>query len=162
MSATSALSLILSLNDGLFLYDDCAGRGRMANILICNPVAVLLVVGMILGNLDPICAIFDQRPAAHSFLCFALGAGINLEIKDKRRTCRNSCFGVLTTFVGGFNIRAQIVCWRNWHCRGGGLQHRGIAAGYAGYCAGRPFARRGGCCCCSAGLPPPVITYGKS
>lgn len=87
------------------------GAAGMANIPIMALVAVLvpLVVGMILGNLDPNMRDFLTKggPLLIPFFAFALGAGINLEMLLQGGLA-GILLGVLTTFIGGFfNIRAD-------------------------------------------------------
>lgn len=95
---------ILSLNDGPFFTMIALGAAGMANIPI-----MALVVGMILGNLDPHMRDFLTKggPLLIPFFAFALGAGINLEMLLQGGLA-GVLLGVLTTFVGGFfNIRAD-------------------------------------------------------
>ena len=89
---------ILSLNDGPFFTMIALGAAGMANIPLMALVAVLvpLIVGMILGNLDPHMRDFLTKggPILIPFFAFALGAGINLEM-------------LLQGGLGWFNIRAD-------------------------------------------------------
>ncbi|MGS9480911.1 2-keto-3-deoxygluconate permease 1, partial [Salmonella enterica subsp. enterica serovar Infantis] len=68
-----------------------------------------LVVGMILGNLDPHMRDFLTKGVQLliPFFAFALGAGLNLEMLLQGGLA-GILLGVLTPFVGGFfNIRAD-------------------------------------------------------
>lgn len=102
---------ILSLNDGPFFTMIALGAAGMANIPLMALVAVLvpLLVGMMLGNLDPQMRDFLTRggPILIPFFAFALGAGINLEMLVQGGVA-GILLGAITTFVGGwFNIRAD-------------------------------------------------------
>lgn len=99
---------ILSLNDGPFFTMIALGAAGMANIPMMA-VLVPLVVGMILGNLDPQMRDFLTKggPLLIPFFAFALGAGIDLHMLLKGGLA-GIALGVLTTLVGGFfNIKAD-------------------------------------------------------
>ncbi|MGE0971853.1 2-keto-3-deoxygluconate permease [Klebsiella sp. WOUb02] len=102
---------ILSLGDGPLFTMIALGAAGLANIPLMALLAVLvpIIIGMILGNLDPQMRDFLTRgaPVLIPIFAFALGANINLDMLVKGGLA-GICLGVLTTFVGGFfNIRVD-------------------------------------------------------
>nr|WP_154324535.1 2-keto-3-deoxygluconate permease [Pantoea sp. 201603H] len=102
---------ILSLGDGPLFTMIALGAAGLANIPLMALVAVIvpILVGMILGNLDPQMRDFLTRaaPVFIPLFAFSLGTGINLDLLLKGGFA-GICLGVFTTFVGGFfNIRAD-------------------------------------------------------
>ncbi|QKJ87743.1 2-keto-3-deoxygluconate permease [Paramixta manurensis] len=102
---------ILSLGDGPLFTMIALGAAGLANIPLMALVAVIvpILVGMILGNLDPQMRDFLTRgaPVFIPLFAFALGAGINLDMLLTGGVV-GVCLGIFTTFIGGFfNIRVD-------------------------------------------------------
>jgi 2-keto-3-deoxygluconate permease len=102
---------IISVNDGPFLTMIALGTAGVATIPIKALIGVLLpiVVGMILGNLDPKMKEFLTKggPMLIPFFAFGLGAGINFAMLLKAGL-PGILLGVLTAIVGGtFNVMAD-------------------------------------------------------
>lgn len=102
---------LMSLSDGPILTMIALGAAGMANIPVMSIVVVLIpmLIGMLLGNLDPKMREFLTKggPLLIPFFAFALGASIDLAMLLKGGLA-GILLGVITTFVGGFfNIKAD-------------------------------------------------------
>jgi len=102
---------LMSLSDGPILTMIALGAAGMANIPVMSIVVVLIpmLIGMLLGNLDPKMREFLTKggPLLIPFFAFALGASIDLAMLLKGGLA-GIMLGVITTFVGGFfNIKAD-------------------------------------------------------
>lgn len=102
---------LMSLSDGPILTMIALGAAGMANIPVMAIVVVLIpmLIGMLLGNLDPKMREFLTKggPLLIPFFAFALGASIDLSMLLKGGLA-GILLGVLTTFVGGFfNIKVD-------------------------------------------------------
>lgn len=102
---------LMSLSDGPILTMIALGAAGMANIPIMAIVVVIIpmLIGMLLGNLDPKMRDFLSKggPLLIPFFAFALGANIDLAMLVKGGLA-GVLLGVLTTLVGGFfNIKVD-------------------------------------------------------
>lgn len=102
---------VISLNDGPVLTMIALGAAGMANIPVMSVVVVIvpMLLGMLLGNLDPKMRDFFSQggPILIPFFAFALGASIDFAMLLKGELA-GIILGGLTTLVGGFfNIKVD-------------------------------------------------------
>ncbi|MGX9255217.1 2-keto-3-deoxygluconate permease [Pantoea ananatis] len=102
---------VISLNDGPVLTMIALGAAGMANIPVMSVVVVIvpMLLGMLLGNLDPKMRDFFSQggPILIPFFAFALGARIDFAMLLKGGLA-GIILGGLTTLLGGFfNIKVD-------------------------------------------------------